>query len=150
MTPLPKSLSFLAPLVTNDLIRVGNSHDGGYVVPRAAIKHSAALLSFGVNSDWTFEKEFHEQAPTARIHTYDHTVSEETFLRAIFRGIVKLILRRLSVGELARRFQLWRDFRSFFHSNAHHFREKSSPRSTIRATRHSMMRSTGFPRIPCF
>ena len=34
---IPDALSFIAPIVVDDLIRVGGPHDGGYVLPKSVI-----------------------------------------------------------------------------------------------------------------
>jgi hypothetical protein len=56
---LPAALDFLAPSIAPDLIRLGNWTDGGYVVPYSAIASADALISCGINRDWSFEKAFH-------------------------------------------------------------------------------------------
>jgi len=43
---------------TNDLIRVGSRHDGGYVTSRNAVQGSTALVSLGINDNWDFERDF--------------------------------------------------------------------------------------------
>jgi hypothetical protein len=48
----------LRPVALDDLVRLGSRHDGGYVLPRRAIAATDILLSFGINDDWNFEKQF--------------------------------------------------------------------------------------------
>ena len=42
----------------NDLIRLGRNKDGGYIIPNRLISKSNALISGGVFTDWSFEKDF--------------------------------------------------------------------------------------------
>ena len=49
----------LKPIHVTDLIRVGRDNDGGYIVPKSIILKSKSLLSYGINKDWSFEKDFY-------------------------------------------------------------------------------------------
>ncbi len=57
--------------VGKDFIRLGNVHDGGYVIVDT-IKYLDAVLSLGVGSDISFEEAL--SAHVMRIDLYDHTV----------------------------------------------------------------------------
>jgi len=118
------SLNFLAPIITDDLIRVGNQNDGGYVVPRRAVRSSTALVSFGVSTDWSFEQHFMQINPDVEIHAYDHTVSERLFKHNFHKGLVKFLLGALAFDALRNQFELWRSFRAFFGQHATHFRQR--------------------------
>jgi hypothetical protein len=120
---LPSDLSFLAPVETDHLIRVGNEHDGGYVIPESAVKDVDILLSFGVNTDWSFEESFKDLNSDVKIHAYDHTVGERRFARDYRRGIVKWLLRRTSLSDVRHRHEVLRSYKSFFPSHATHFEE---------------------------
>lgn len=131
---LPDELGFLAPvwMDTTELIRVGNAHDGGYVIPKAAVHSADALVSFGVGKDWTFEENCLSLNPRLQIHAYDHTVGETHFSRAYIRGIAKFLLGRASRAEVSQRRTTLRAYRKFFRTPyAHapiHFREAIHPR----------------------
>jgi hypothetical protein len=120
------SLDFLAPIITDDLIRVGNQNDGGYVVPQRAVLSSTALISFGVSTDWSFEQRFLDINPGVVIHAYDHTVSEPLFKHSFHKGLVKFLLGALAFDLLRNRFRLWRAFRAFFGRHATHFQQRIS------------------------
>ena len=49
---------FLKPIYSSDLIRVGKLNDGGYIVSKNSILDANYLVSFGLNDDWSFEKNF--------------------------------------------------------------------------------------------
>ncbi len=118
------NLDFLAPVITGDLMRVGNQNDGGYVVPERAVQMSTALLSFGVSTDWSFEQHFRGINPQVEIHAYDHTVSEYQFKRHFQRGLVNFLIGRQTLGEVRSRFRLWSAFRAFFGRHARHFQQR--------------------------
>jgi hypothetical protein len=46
------------PSKTYDLLRVGKSNDGGYLVETNSFNESEFVLGLGINEDWSFETEF--------------------------------------------------------------------------------------------
>ena len=48
------------PEKETNFVRLGRNNDGGYIVPVDAAKDSNLLLSFGLDDDWSFEKDFYE------------------------------------------------------------------------------------------
>ena len=54
---VPASLCWLAPIEVEDLIRVGGSSDGGYVLPEALLREADVLISMGLGHNWQFEKD---------------------------------------------------------------------------------------------
>jgi len=85
----------LRPVVCGSLARLGSANDGGYVVPLVAVQEADALLTFGLNHNWSFERDFKKLNDRAIIHCYDHTVSI-----------------------------LWMDYLRFFRANNVHFRQR--------------------------
>ena len=112
----PVQLSDLHPVACDLLARVGNTHDGGYVVPLVAVKAAGALVSFGLSHDWTFERDFKKHNPDAIIHCYDHTVS----LRTAFQYSIGQLLRAVVLFRPAalRRIFSWIDYGRFFRAGA--------------------------------
>ena len=47
---------FYKPMVNVSLTRLGSKQDGGYYVPNKIIKISKKIISCGLGSDWSFEK----------------------------------------------------------------------------------------------
>jgi hypothetical protein len=122
---LPSELTFLAPIETNGLMRVGDpNRDGGYVVPSASVRESDTLISFGVGTHWAFESHFTQLNPAAKIYAYDHTVGELRFRHDYERGLLKLLFVRTSLADVRNRWRLWRSYREFFRSQATHFQEE--------------------------
>ena len=52
----------LRPIAYENLIRIGRSNDGGYVIPEKIFSICDGLLSYGINKDWSFEKDFWKEA----------------------------------------------------------------------------------------
>ena len=65
---------FFYPKYNCNLIRLGNTNDGGYVVEENSIKNSEILLSFGLSDDWSFESDF-SNLGKKKIYTYDYSVN---------------------------------------------------------------------------
>ena len=80
------------PVYTNDLLRLGRSYDGGYVVNQRAL-HNAGLISFGINDDWSFERDFSLHS-NQHILMYDGSVSLEKFKRDYYYALADTVSLR--------------------------------------------------------
>jgi hypothetical protein len=118
----PVQLSDLHPVACESLARIGNTNDGGYVVPLDAVKATDALVSFGLSHDWTFERDFKQHNADASIHCYDHTVS----LRTAFQYSIGQLLRfaLLFRASSLRKAFTWIDYKLFFRADGIHFRQR--------------------------
>jgi hypothetical protein len=95
------------PINLDDLIRLGNKFDGGYVISKRQIQKTDILLSFGVNDDWSFEIDF-ERIKHVKIFAYDYSVSKSCKYNELRDNIgcmlgYVLVLRRSKVKETWRR-----------------------------------------------
>ena len=63
-----------------DLIRVGSDNDGGYLISVSDLKKTDALLSFGLDVDWNFEKMFSEKNGIP-IYAYDASTNFNLFIK---------------------------------------------------------------------
>lgn len=54
-------------------IRIGNTYDGGYVLPKISLEQSECLFSYGINNDITFD-EHYIQLSGKKVYGYDHTI----------------------------------------------------------------------------
>ena len=83
---------FFYPLYETDLIRLGKDNDGGYLIPKQSLNQTKLVYSFGLNDDFSFEKEFYNKTG-AKIICYDHAVSwkffVKSFLLADFKSFFK-------------------------------------------------------------
>lgn len=121
---LPRELSFLAPSVVEDLIRVGNSNDGGYVIPRSLASEADFLVSFGLSEDWSFEEHLRQINPSIAIHVYDHTVSRDV-LRQRLRTAVRALVRGVgTLNHLKERRKVLREYELFFQQPVIHYEQR--------------------------
>jgi len=77
----PCSLNGFRPTLLDDLTRVGHKGDGGYVLNERSIRRTQYLMSFGINDDWSFELDFLQRKPDAKVVCFDYSVS-----KSVFRG----------------------------------------------------------------
>ena len=63
------------PKFKTSLIRVGKDNDGGYCVPKKSVINSDLLLSFGLNDDWSFEKDFISINSQTQVFVFDKSVT---------------------------------------------------------------------------
>lgn len=108
----------LWPKDFQNLHRYGRSGDGGYVLPITSFSKSDGLISFGLNFDWSFERDFAKSHPGAPIHVYDPTVGRARFLRAGCWALLGAIYSR-SERE---KFRACCDYFKFFKPPVLHFR----------------------------
>ncbi|CAM3897608.1 hypothetical protein SMNI109538_18995 [Smaragdicoccus niigatensis] len=105
---------FLKPAGTYDLVRLGRNHDGGYLVDRRDVLASTALISLGINDDWSFENDFLTMNPVP-LDAYDGSVSPRIYARRIAKFALAGDRRQLtsSVNAL-------RTYRRFFQKDRRH------------------------------
>ena len=118
---------FLRPVSTS-LVRLGARFDGGYVVSSIAVDQSTHLLSFGINTDWSFESDFLEQKSTddrfTGIDAWDPTLNPWR----LSRSTIKHIGRR-AMGRDVENIGTWSSYVSFFgRPNVNHHRTWIGPR----------------------
>ena len=114
----PEELYFLRPVIVEEICRVGNLSDGGYVLTRSAIEKSKVLLSLGLGENWSFEKAFTEINKFASIDVYDHTVSFRFFVVKVIKGIVKFLLFKEKFSNVLARAKRLKDYFLFWIMNS--------------------------------
>lgn len=116
----------LRPVDVGDYVRLGGNNDGGYVLPISLVRDAAGLLSMGLGSNWTFERDCHAMNPTLVIHAYDHTVSGRVFFRAFGGFLGSWMLRQTRWQQVRRSWARFWDYRRFFGRHTSHFVERIS------------------------
>jgi hypothetical protein len=100
----------LAPfLIKNDnLIRLGRIHDGGYILSDKLLENTELLISFGINADWSFEKDFKNKRDVT-IHAYDFSVTYFSLVKKLIKYLTRFRFR-----AARRQFMAILDFKVFF------------------------------------
>lgn len=70
------------------LIRLGSNHDGGYLVGYNSIFKSKFLISFGIEANWDFEKQFQKKNNKVKTICYDVQTNFKFFLKNILTSFV--------------------------------------------------------------
>jgi hypothetical protein len=78
-------INLYRPIKSDDLIRVGRNYDGGYVLPKRVVDDIDALLSLGVNLDWSFEKHFLKLRPELDLVCVDGTTGIDRAIKKMFQ-----------------------------------------------------------------
>jgi hypothetical protein len=92
----------LWPQDVGDLVRLGRTFDGGYVVPASALMAAQALISVGINDDWSFEQAATGLNPALRLTGIDATTTASYLLRRAVRFRVEHLIACLT-GQRAKR-----------------------------------------------
>ena len=63
--------NFLKPYHTalSNLIRLGRKSDGGYVIDKRVISKTRAIITCGLEAEWSFEKQFQEYNKNCLLYT---------------------------------------------------------------------------------
>ena len=109
--PIPISLK---PKHKYDLIRVGSQNDGGYLIEKNSILVCDFLLSFGVSTDWNFEKEFIGYN-YIDFKAFDGSIDELFWINWEKRAFSKFF--KLSFKELFKYYKIKYLFYKFFNKN---------------------------------
>ena len=106
--------SVMKPRHCGDLIRIGSEYDGGYLVSLSDVVESNALLSFGLNDDWKFEKDFSKLNPVP-CTVYDASVDVRFWIKRTFIDFFKQPFKFSPFGKLV-------DYFLFFRGQRRHIR----------------------------
>lgn len=60
------------------MMRLGNAGDGGYVVP-VQVLDAQYLISLGLGTNWSFDRQWHVLTPNGHVHAYDGTIDPAAF-----------------------------------------------------------------------
>ena len=106
-----------------NLIRLGNNYDGGYLIPKSIIKKTNLLLSFGLGTDWSFEKSFKKMNRNLKINCYDHTINRKFWYEHTLISIFFYIKNFKNFNNILTFFK----YKKFFsQKNVKHIHKKNS------------------------
>ena len=80
---------FFKPTRYSELLRVGNKHDGGYVISKKSVMDSDCLLSFGLNNDCSFEEDF-KKYNNCGVFSCDNSVHTKFWVKKIANDFFNL------------------------------------------------------------
>ena len=78
---------------TYELVRLGKDHDGGYLVDPASIVQTKSVLSCGIFTDWSFERDFLKRNDVP-VFAYDGTINPRKIIRLALKYFLRLRLPR--------------------------------------------------------
>ena len=78
----------LKPKKKYKLIRLGGFNDGGYLVGENSLKNAEILISFGIEDNWQFEKEFQIINSKTKIKCYDDKLILRYLVKKFFTEII--------------------------------------------------------------
>lgn len=107
---LPK---IFKPKFNYELVRIGSKHDGGYLIEKSSMQKTQFLFSFGVSTNWEFEKEFINKT-NVNFVAFDGSVDKQFWENEKKLAIIKL--KKLSFAKFLRYFFIKRSFYKFFHN----------------------------------
>tara|TARA_Y100000589_G_scaffold5648_1_gene4894 strand:- start:456 stop:1283 length:828 start_codon:yes stop_codon:yes gene_type:complete len=80
----------LSPYRCDDLIRVGREKDGGYIISKRITNASQFLLSGGIYTDWSFEKEFINLSKIKKFILVD----KDTAINSQFKHLINFLINK--------------------------------------------------------
>lgn len=89
--PLDK---FFKPIANYELVRIGRSNDGGYLIGKNSINSSKYLISMGLDLDWSFEEEFIKKNDKINIICFDDNLDKKFIFKKIIIQIILIIFNR--------------------------------------------------------
>ena len=103
----------LKPKFLYDLSRIGSNHDGGYLIEKSSHAKSKFLFSFGVSTNWEFEKDF---IRNKRINflAFDGSVTDIFWKNQ--KSIALNRLKKLSISKFFEYIYLKYSFNNFFNN----------------------------------
>jgi hypothetical protein len=90
---LPKQFK---PNYLYDLIRLGKNNDGGYLVGKNSVLNSSTLISFGINDDCSFEKEF-KNLNNLDVFCFDYDVDASFWFKKFRRALRKALKGEIKI-----------------------------------------------------
>lgn len=106
---LDRSLSYLRPLVVDDLARFGSVSEGGYLVPSSAPDRDACFYAFfGLGLNWTLELALYDKRNDIVMHVYDHTKDMPRWI--IDEIVVRAIKLEIGFGGVKCRYSFYKEY----------------------------------------
>ena len=128
---LNKSLKYILPLKTNDLIRFGNKNDSGYVISRKVLKKVNFMISFGMSNNWSFEESFLAVNSYNKVQIYDHSVGYDYFFLGLLKSIKRIFYLKSNLRNVVKKFSELIGYHKIINNHRiQHFKIKVSNRNS--------------------
>lgn len=112
------------PKFKTSLIRIGKDNDGGYCVPKKSVINSDLLFSFGLNDDWSFEKDFMCINSKTKVFVFDKSVTITFWIKNFLKNIIEIISFKKTPISIFKLAYLFVDYFVFFgNSNTQHIKK---------------------------
>jgi hypothetical protein len=129
---MPAEFDILRPQYVDGLMRYGNLSDGGYVLPKKTVEVIDGLVSFGISSDWSFEKSIQNINPSISVHCYDHTISGFIFFKKVVKVFFRCLVFKASLQDLFGKLYIFIGYFLFFRGNIIHFKNRVVNKKKVR------------------
>ena len=97
-----------------ELLRIGSKYDGGYLVERSSIDHSECLISFGISTNWDFERIF-LSFNRVELFAFDGSIDKEFWENQRLAALRKL--KSLSINKFIKYYFIKKNFYKFFNKD---------------------------------
>lgn len=104
----------LKPKFVYDLVRIGSLNDGGYLVEKNSLMYANCLISFGISTNWDFEKQFLSNRKI-NFRSYDGSINNLFWQEWKKRSLKKCI--RFSFKDFFEYYTCEKEFKKFFNYN---------------------------------
>ena len=118
-----KYYNFLKPTKFNDLIRIGNKYDGGYIVPESLLKETDGLISFGYGYDPSFEYEY-IKLTNKNVFIYDYSCSSYYLIKLFLKYLKRFLLLRKKMKDVALHFENLKKHINFLRNKKINYQKK--------------------------
>ena len=118
--------NFLKPYHSNlsNLIRLGRKSDGGYVIDRRIINKTKAVITCGLEAEWSFEEDFQNRNKNCKIIAFDHTVDKNFWIKRFKKDFISfLLLKKIKLNQIIDIFKYLK-YIIFFRGKNKHFIKK--------------------------
>ena len=118
--------TFLKPYHTDlsNLIRLGRKSDGGYVIDKRVISKTRAIITCGLEAEWSFEKQFQGYNKNCKILAFDHTVNNKFWAHRFLNDFISLLLlRKIKLYQILDVFKFLQ-YLTFFKGKNKHYLKK--------------------------
>ena len=124
--------TFLKPYHTDssNLVRLGRKSDGGYVIDKRVIRKTKAIITCGLEAEWSFEKHFQGYNKRCKILAFDHTTDKRFWINRFIKDLISLLMfKKIKLYQILDVFKFVQ-YLLFFSGQNKHFLKKLSPKKT--------------------